>query len=59
MTHRPGSLPRRAPGAANPGELLTDNTTSMTREQAQALAIDLSRRSTPRRGRVLHLPAGR
>jgi hypothetical protein len=38
------------PGAANPGELLTDNTTSMTREQAQALAIDLSRRSTPSDG---------
>jgi hypothetical protein len=37
------------PGTANPGELLTD-TTPMTREQAQALAIDLSRRSTPAEG---------
>ena len=38
------------PGAANPGELLTSDTTPMTREQAQALAIDLSRRSTPAEG---------
>jgi integrase len=38
------------PGAASPGELLTDNTTPMTRERAQALAIDLSRRSTPSDG---------
>jgi integrase len=37
------------PGTANPGELLTD-TAPMTREQAQALAIDLSRRSTPAEG---------
>jgi integrase len=38
------------PGAANPGELLTGDTTAMSREQAQALAIDLSRRSTPAEG---------
>ncbi|KAK5003504.1 hypothetical protein LTR39_006401, partial [Cryomyces antarcticus] len=38
------------PGAANPGELLTSDTSPMTREQAQALAIDLSRRSTPAEG---------
>jgi integrase len=38
------------PGTANPGELLTSDTTPMTREQAQALAIDLSRRSTPTEG---------
>ena len=38
------------PGAANPGELLTDATIPMTRVQAQALAIDLSRRSTPAEG---------
>ncbi|MGH3966079.1 MAG: tyrosine-type recombinase/integrase [Pseudonocardiaceae bacterium] len=38
------------PGAANPGELLAGDTEPMTREQAQALAIDLSRRSTPAEG---------
>ena len=38
------------PGTANPGELLTSDASPMTREQAQALAIDLSRRSTPAEG---------
>lgn len=38
------------PGTANPGELLAGHTTPLTREQAQALAIDLSRRSTPAEG---------
>jgi hypothetical protein len=38
------------PGSANPGELLTDSTKPMTPEQAQALAIDLARRSTPTEG---------
>jgi hypothetical protein len=38
------------PGTANPGELLAGDTSAMTREQAQALAIDLSRRSTPAEG---------
>ena len=38
------------PGAANPGELLHGSAGPMTREQAQALAIDLSRRSTPTEG---------
>ena len=38
------------PGTANPGELLAGNSTPLTREQAQALAIDLSRRSTPAEG---------
>ena len=38
------------PGAAHPGELLTEPATALTREQAQALAIDLSRRSTPAEG---------
>jgi hypothetical protein len=42
------------PGTANPGELLSnptmDNTTPMIREQALALAVDLSRRSTPAEG---------
>ena len=38
------------PGAANPGELLTTETNPLTRQQAQALAIDLSRRSTPAEG---------
>jgi len=40
----------RRPGAANPGELLSGDTTPMTREQALALAVDLSRRSTPADG---------
>lgn len=38
------------PGTTHPGELLTNDTTPLTREQAQALAIDLSRRSTPAEG---------
>jgi integrase len=38
------------PGTGNPGELLTTDTTPLTRPQAQALAIDLSRRSTPAEG---------
>ncbi|QHE72806.1 tyrosine-type recombinase/integrase [Rhodococcus sp. WAY2] len=38
------------PGAAHPGELLAGDTAPMTRTQAQTLAIDLSRRSTPAEG---------
>ncbi|MFE2285603.1 tyrosine-type recombinase/integrase [Streptomyces sp. NPDC059443] len=38
------------PGTASPGELLTEPTTPLTREQAQAIAVDLSRRSTPAKG---------
>jgi len=38
------------PGAANPGELLSDVDTPLTRQQATALAVDLSRRSTPADG---------
>ena len=38
------------PGAANPGELLAGGTAPMTAAHAQALAIDLSRRSTPAEG---------
>lgn len=38
------------PGTARPGELLTEPTTPLTREQAQAIAVDLSRRSTPAEG---------
>jgi integrase len=38
------------PGTANPGELLTGDLAPLTRDQAQALAIDLSRRSTPAEG---------
>jgi len=38
------------PGTARPGELLTGATAPLTREQAQALAVDLSRRSTPAEG---------
>jgi hypothetical protein len=38
------------PGSASPGELLTGTGDPLTREQAQALAIDLSRRSTPAEG---------
>jgi len=35
------------PGAPNHGEVLSTGTTPMNRQQAQALALDLSRRSTP------------
>jgi hypothetical protein len=39
------------PGAANPGELLAgDAAAPLTREQAQAIAVDLARRSTPAEG---------
>ena len=38
------------PGAASPGTLLSGPAAPVTREQAQALAIDLSRRSTPADG---------
>ncbi|MGH3466791.1 MAG: tyrosine-type recombinase/integrase, partial [Thermocrispum sp.] len=38
------------PGAANPGEVLSAGTTPMNRQQAQGLAVDLSRRSTPAEG---------
>ncbi|MFZ0121065.1 MAG: tyrosine-type recombinase/integrase [Pseudonocardiaceae bacterium] len=38
------------PGAINPGELLTSDVTAISPAQAQALAIDLSRRSTPAEG---------
>jgi hypothetical protein len=38
------------PGAANPGELLADATRPLSRHQAMALAIDLSRRCTPTEG---------
>ncbi|MEV8058759.1 site-specific integrase [Streptomyces antimycoticus] len=38
------------PGTASPGELLTEPTAPLTREQAQSLAVDLSRRSTPAEG---------
>ena len=37
------------PGSASPGDLLSGGT-PLTREQAQALAVDLSRRSTPAEG---------
>jgi integrase len=38
------------PGAARPGELISGPAQPLSREQAQALAIDLSRRSTPAEG---------
>ena len=38
------------PGTASPGEVLSGAAAPLTREQAQALAIDLSRRSTPAEG---------
>ncbi|WP_067510564.1 site-specific integrase [Actinoplanes sp. TFC3] len=38
------------PGAPEPGRLLSGDLTGLTREQADALAIDLSRRSTPTEG---------
>jgi hypothetical protein len=38
------------PGTVNPGALRTSDTTSLTRRQAQALAIDLFRHSTSAEG---------
>jgi hypothetical protein len=39
------------PGAASPGELLAGHAAApLTREQAQAIAVDLARRSTPAEG---------
>ena len=38
------------PGTPSPGELLAGEAAPLSREQAQALAIDLSRRSTPAEG---------
>ncbi|MGH3406789.1 MAG: tyrosine-type recombinase/integrase [Streptosporangiaceae bacterium] len=38
------------PGAASPGELLSGPAAPLTAEQALALAVDLSRRSTPAEG---------
>ena len=38
------------PGAAHPGEPLSGETTPLTREQAMAMAVDLSRRSAPAEG---------
>jgi integrase len=38
------------PGAANPGELLSTPVTPLDRGQAEALALDLTRRSTPTEG---------
>ena len=52
---RPGRRPaaglgRRALAPSSPGELLAGEAAPLSREQAQALAIDLSRRSTPAEG---------
>jgi integrase len=38
------------PGTASPGELLAGAAAPLSRQQAQALAVDLSRRSTPAEG---------
>jgi integrase-like protein len=38
------------PGSANPGKLLSSGLTPMSRDEALALALDLSRRSTPTEG---------
>lgn len=38
------------PGTASPGELLVGEAAPLSREQATALAVDLSRRSTPAEG---------
>jgi len=45
--------------ARQPGDLLTGPATPLTREQAQALAIDPVPAQHPSRGRLLHLPARR
>ena len=47
------------PGAANPRELLSGTLNPLNRHQAEALAIDLSSRSTPAEGGFLDLPARR
>jgi integrase len=38
------------PGSASPGDLLSSTTTAISRQEAMALAVDLSRRSTPAEG---------
>ncbi|WP_055631776.1 tyrosine-type recombinase/integrase [Streptomyces griseoruber] len=38
------------PGTARPGEVLSSGTTPLDRHQAEALALDLTRRSTPAEG---------
>jgi integrase len=38
------------PGSARPGEVLSEGITAMNRDQAMAMALDLSRRSTPAEG---------
>ena len=38
------------PGASHPGQILSTGATTMTRQQAEAMALDLSRRSTPAEG---------
>ncbi|MEE1943097.1 hypothetical protein V1L54_27450 [Streptomyces sp. TRM 70361] len=38
------------PGSAHPGKLLTSPSQGMSREAARAMAVDLSRRSTPAEG---------
>jgi hypothetical protein len=40
------------PGALNPGELLSSGVTALAREEAEALAMDLNRRSTPAEGGI-------
>ena len=47
---RPSAGLGRRPGTASPGELLAGEAAPLTREQALALAVDLSRRSTPAEG---------
>jgi integrase len=38
------------PGAPRPGELLSNGLTGMSRQEAEAMAVDLNRRSTPTEG---------
>jgi hypothetical protein len=38
------------PGSVNPGQMLSSTTTPVSRQEAMALALDLSRRSTPTEG---------
>ncbi|MFI9597630.1 tyrosine-type recombinase/integrase [Nonomuraea sp. NPDC052265] len=40
------------PGSVNPGELLSSSETPLSKHEAMALALDLSRRSTPAEGGV-------
>ncbi|MGW1974205.1 hypothetical protein [Streptomyces sp. NPDC001889] len=45
------------PGSANPGKLLVSPAEGLTKAEAEAMALDLSRPQHTGRRRLLHLPA--